>query len=182
MNPFESLPAPLIRSFLGLPGSGEPEDRRVHRPGNGKSHQPAGVVLVVDDSEQDFALVKAAFDHCGSKCELKWARTVNELKAYVEGKAPFADRARHPVPALVLLDIQLDGGGSGFDVLPWLRSRPKPWAQLPVVMLSTSSDRLEIDKSYELGANSYLVKPTGFDEFVAMASELSTYWLRRNRA
>jgi DNA-binding response OmpR family regulator len=111
---------------------------------------------------------------------LRWATGVDQATAYFQAKPPFGDRLKNPPPSLVLLDIQLVRG-DGFELLSWVRAQSAEWRRIPVIMLTTSNDRAEINRAYDLGANSYLVKPTGFDELCRMIGSLSEYWLKSNR-
>lgn len=140
-----------------------------------------GVVLVVDDSSQDLALVKAAFAEAGCPAKIRTVQTVDGAIDYLSARGAFSDRAENPMPDLVLLDLQMPAR-DGFDLLGWIRGQRADWHRVPVIMLTTSHDFVEIRKAYDAGANSFLVKPTGFDELVKMVAEISSYWLIRNRA
>jgi CheY-like chemotaxis protein len=139
------------------------------------------VVLLIDDSEEDRELIGAAFAHTGQSVNLRWCRSAEQALAYFEGRPPFSDRARDPLPDLVLLDIQMPGR-DGFDVLSWLRTQSADFHRVPVVMLSTSRTPEEIRRAYDEGANSFLAKPTGFVELCELIGETARYWLRRNRS
>jgi DNA-binding response OmpR family regulator len=91
------------------------------------------------------------------------------------GEANYADRARFPVPALVLLDLKMPKV-DGFDVLAWLRTRPE-LESLPVVVLSSSSREDDIQRARTLGAADYRVKPADFDELMILAQEVANRWL-----
>jgi CheY-like chemotaxis protein len=86
------------------------------------------------------------------------------------------DRA---VPMLVLLDLKLPRK-SGHEVLEWLRQQPN-LKRLPVVVLTASSESSDVNRAYDLGANSYLVKPVTFDALVEMVKTLNLYWLILNK-
>jgi DNA-binding response OmpR family regulator len=83
-------------------------------------------------------------------------------------------------PGLVLLDLKLPRL-PGLDVLGWLRRQPG-LRRLPVVVLTSSRERRDVDRAYDLGANSFLVKPVGFAELLEMVKALDLYWLRMNEA
>src|SRR5690606_33519928 len=94
--------------------------------------------------------------------------------AYLTGREPYADRARFPLPNLVLLDLNLPIR-SGFEVLEWLRTQPE-FAQLPVVIFSSSGrveDRVRAEK---FGATRYILKPTSGSQFYEVARELAETW------
>ncbi len=144
-----------------------------------KPAQP--VVLMVDDSQQDVALVREACSEVECPVDLRAVDGGRVAMDYLEGRPPFSERAAHPFPALILLDLQMPGV-SGFDVLTWLRKRSEDWRRTPVVVLTTSHDAVDVRRAYDLGANSFLVKPTGFAELAAAIDQVVTYWIGRNRS
>ncbi len=167
--------------FVGVPD--QPHDPK--KPHNGHAEDEARshrlpTILVIDDSPQDHALVQAAADEMGLEVAVRFAHHAEQARAYFEGRAPFEDRKTNPPPDLVLLDLQMPGE-DGFEVLKWLRGSSSPWKRVPVVILSTSSAREEMALAYDLGANSYLVKPTTFDGLCSLIGETARYWLDRNR-
>jgi DNA-binding response OmpR family regulator len=142
--------------------------------------QAAPSVLFVDDSSQDLELVKAAFEEARSDAQIRCVQTVAAAKAYLLGRPPYDNRGDNPAPTIVLLDIQIPGE-DGFALLSWLRGRKEDWRQVPVIMLTASHAFSAIRKAYDAGANSFLVKPAGFDELVKMVTDLSRFWLKHNR-
>lgn len=139
--------------------------------------KPKKSILVVDDSSQDTALLREAFREAGCQAPVIESGSVDDAISFFEAKGPHA--GAEP-PSLVLLDLQMPLK-NGFEFLNWLRARPEPWHRVPVIMLTTSHDYVEINKAYDLGANSFLVKPTDFTELVGAAREIMAYWLERNR-
>ena len=100
--------------------------------------------------------------------------------AYLAGTGQFAERVRWPLPGLVLLDLKLPRR-SGLEVLDWLRSQ-SGLRRIPVVVLTSSREVPDVDRAYDLGANSYLVKPGSPADLVAMVQALAGYWLHWNEA
>ncbi len=98
----------------------------------------------------------------------------DDATAYVEGTGEYADRDAHPLPVLVLLDLHLPGR-SGLDVLTTIRGRPD-FAEIPVVVLSSSTDPGPIRQAMDLGAASYLVKPVAFDALIDTLRSLNLPW------
>lgn len=135
-------------------------------------------MLVIDDCEEDVALLQRAFLKAGLGVTLHTARDGEEAIEYLEGKGKFRDRSVHPMPRLVLLDLKMPKM-DGFDVLAWLSNHPKLKC-LPVTVFSSSSQRRDIDRAYELGANSYLCKPSNLKEYGELAELLHSYWLKLN--
>ena len=136
-------------------------------------------VLQVEDDANDIYLVDYAFSQAGVPRCVKAVRDVPEAIAYLSGSGGFGERAEHPLPKLVLLDLQLPGG-SGFEVLDWIREK-SDLSGLPVVIFSSSSRSEDIETAYQKGANAYLVKPSGMDELLPVVKCLAEFWLMHNR-
>lgn len=139
------------------------------------------IVLAVDDASDDLQLMRLAVASSDARCEFKTASGGVEALAYLNGDGRFADRREYPLPDLIFLDIQMPGC-DGFCVLERLRSRTDELKRVPVVMLTTSHDLSDVRRAYDLGANSFLVKPTGFGELAAMMKSTLAYWLPYNRS
>ena len=137
------------------------------------------VILVVEDDPNDVLLIQRAF---GKARILNPVRTVSngdEAVAYLSGEGPYADREAYPFPILVLLDLKLPRR-SGLEVLGWIRSHPG-LKRLPIVVLTSSKESVDINRAYDLGANSYLVKPVGFDSLLELVKSLEVYWMMLNQ-
>jgi CheY-like chemotaxis protein len=136
--------------------------------------------LLVEDSETDAILIRRAFVKGNIVNPLQVVGTGDQAIAYLKGEGAFSNRAEYPLPELVLLDLKLPGI-DGFQVLRWIRQQPELKA-LRVVVL-TSSDRIQdVNLAYQLGANSFLVKPVDFERFVEISQALKGYWLWLSRA
>ncbi len=98
--------------------------------------------------------------------------------AYLTGAQPYANRDEHPLPTLVLLDLKMPRK-SGLEVLAWIRSQP-PLRRLLVAVFTSSKHDEDINKAYELGANSYLLKPVGFEALVELMKMVNQYWFTIN--
>jgi CheY-like chemotaxis protein len=134
--------------------------------------------LYAEDEESDVLLLQHAFGNAGIRNPM---HTVTDGKAameYLAGNGPFADRAKHPLPGLLLLDLNLPYW-SGIEILVWLRQQEQ-LRRLPVLIFSSSSRPDDIAKAYDAGANGYLVKPSSFTEFEALAQALRDFWLLHN--
>ena len=133
------------------------------------------VVLLVEDNEDDVALVRRAF-HKGKVINpLQVVRTGEAALDYLAGNGLYADRVEYPLPELVLLDLKLPGM-NGFQVLRWVRQQPGLKA-LRVVVLTASEALADATHAYQLGANSFLLKPVDFQEFVNITNAIQGYWL-----
>ena len=136
------------------------------------------VVLLADDDPNDVFLLQRAFQKTNIANPLRVVRDGEEAMAYLSGQDQYADRQRHPLPVLLLLDLKMPRK-SGFEVLRWLRQQAG-LKRLPVVVLTSSNQSPDINKAFDLGANSYIVKPGGFDSLVEMVKNLNLYWLILN--
>jgi len=133
------------------------------------------IVLLVDDSEDDALLVRRIFERVGFASPLQFVRDGDEVIAYLNGTGAYSDRAKFPLPTVVLLDLKMPRK-NGFEVLAWIRQQPD-LKRLRVYILSASSRPDDIQRAYDLGANSYLVKPSTLDELTTMAQGLLA-WLK----
>lgn len=136
----------------------------------------AQTILLVEDNPDDVLLLQRAFKKAGLSHSLQVVSHGEEAVDYLAGGGGFADRAQHPFPALMLLDLQIPRR-SGHEVLEWLRAQGEGLRRLPVVVFTSSREPRDINRAYELGANSYLVKPVSFDTLLDMVRELEHYWL-----
>jgi CheY-like chemotaxis protein len=136
-------------------------------------------ILLVEDNPDDVLLIQRAFQKAGLRDALKVVRDGAQAIEYLSGSGLYADRRRFPLPFLVLLDLKMPGT-DGFDVLQWARAQPD-LKRLLIVVLTSSNLQTDVDRAYELGANSYLVKPVGFEETVNLVQRFEAYWTELNR-
>jgi CheY-like chemotaxis protein len=135
---------------------------------------PGGAtILLVDDDSTDVFLLRRAFQKAGMGNRIEVVTDGEQAVAYLAGEGVFADRERHPLPSLVLLDIKLPRK-SGFEVLTWLRQQPR-LGSLPVVMLTSSGQAADIGRAYDAGATVYHVKPSAFDELVELVRTFNVH-------
>lgn len=139
------------------------------------------IILYAEDEANDIIFFELALQSASSPHTLNAVRDGEQAIHYLSGKGPFADRALHPLPALVLLDINLPKK-SGLEVLAWIRQQPR-FESLPVLMLTSSSRPEDMEKARLLGANDYLLKPSDPRELVEVVKSLRDRWLgpRRER-
>lgn len=135
-------------------------------------------IALIEDNDDDVFFMRRAMEKAGIANPLIVLRSGKDCQAYLAGDGDYADRGRHPLPGLMLLDLKLPLMG-GLQVLEWIRARPE-LHMLVVVVLSTSAQRKDVEKACELGANSYLVKPSGSAELLRQMSALKAYWLEQH--
>jgi CheY-like chemotaxis protein len=151
-----------------------------HAPlgGSGGAHSiPASTVTVlhIDDDPNDTALLQAAARKASADFQLQNVEDGEQAMAYLGGANEYADRRLYPLPSLVLLDLKMPKS-TGFEVLDWIRKHPE-LGKIPVVVLSGSELKDDMDQAMSQGANSYMVKPIGFDALVTFVRDLGTQWL-----
>ena len=145
-----------------------------------ESH-PRPVILLADDNPHDVVLIRLAFRRVGIIDTIQLVKDGTEAMRYIRGEGIYADRHQFPIPTLILLDLKMPQT-SGFDVLQWIREQPDLSSVVVVVMSGSKNDQ-DIERAYSLGATSYLVKPTRFEEMVRMMESLKDYtaWRRGGR-
>jgi len=137
-----------------------------------------GHILVAEDDPTDAYFFERAFKRAGIPVTLHFVRDGQEAVDYLQGEGQFTDRARHPLPQLVLLDLKMPRL-DGFDVLEWVRKQPGLSGVL-IVIFSSSDEPKDMNRAYGLGANSYLVKPHSMGELTALVGQFKKYWLGAN--
>jgi CheY-like chemotaxis protein len=135
-------------------------------------------VLLVEDEENDILFVQRAFKHAGILNPLEITRNGDEAVAYLQGAGKFADRTKFPLPVFVLLDLKMPRR-SGLEVLAWAKEQTG-LKRIPIVVLTSSKNDADVNRAYELGANSYLVKPVSFEGLIELVKSLQLYWLVLN--
>jgi len=118
-------------------------------------------ILLVDDSENDLALMRNAFKKSKRSQSLQEVRNGEEAIAYLKGEGQYCDRNKFPLPTLMLLDLNLPKK-NGFEVLTWVRAQPV-LKRLAITILSASSLSEDMENAFYLGANSFLVKPSDLE-------------------
>jgi CheY-like chemotaxis protein len=134
-------------------------------------------ILLIEDSSDDVFFMERAMKAAGFTTPLQVAKDGQAALDYLGGINGYADRQKYPLPSLVLLDLKLPQV-LGLDVLKWIRARPELQA-MPVVVLTSSGERSDLDRAYRLGANSFMVKPSP-DDLPALAKCLADYWFKFN--
>ena len=137
------------------------------------------LILLVEDREDDILLVRKAFKAAFIENPLQVVRDGEEAIAYLQGEGRYSNRAEHPLPELILLDLKMPKM-DGFDVLTWIRQQPGIRA-LPVVVLTSSDQIKDVNRAYDLGANSFLVKPLDFQNYTQLTKLINEYWMKSSK-
>ena len=135
-------------------------------------------ILLVDDNPDDLELMQLAFRRARVTNPVYMVQDGEAAIRFLSGEGEYADRARHPLPFLVLLDVKLPGR-NGLEVLRWIREHHDH--SIIVVMLSSSAQPRDVLQAAKSHCNSYLVKPDSLQELVRMVELIKAYWIERNQ-
>jgi len=136
-------------------------------------------ILLVEDNESDLELTLRALHKVNLANKVLAVHDGAEALDYLFATGPFSGRDGSSPPRVVLLDLKLPKV-DGIEVLRRIRSNPRT-ALVPVVVLTSSAEERDRLATYELGANSFIVKPVEFDSFSHAVSEIGLYWMLLNR-
>jgi CheY-like chemotaxis protein len=139
---------------------------------NGK---PA-VILLAEDDPGDQELTRRALEQSLIRNELHIVEDGEEALNYLQRRGKYEDPASSPKPDLMLLDLNMPRM-DGKQLLEQMRADPN-LRRIPVVALTTSKQENDIIRTYDLGANSYIVKPVDMDQFVSAIKVLKDYWFQ----
>jgi len=134
-------------------------------------------ILLIEDNLGHVELIQDVLYESGVKNNIVVLRSGKEALDYIFCRGAFSLR-KNEFPCVILLDVCLPDM-SGFDVLRQIRS-VRGYHYVPVVILTSSKDTIDVQMGYDLGANSYLVKPKNFEEFQQKISSAGTYWTSFN--
>jgi CheY-like chemotaxis protein len=138
----------------------------------------SAAILMVEDDDDDAFMIRLAFQKANVINRLLLVRSGDQALCYFSGQGQYAERETYPLPGLLLLDLKLPGM-SGFEVLEWVRGRPQ-FRELPVVVLTSSTDVRDANRAFRLGANSFVIKPADFLWMAEFNQALSGSWLWMN--
>lgn len=134
-------------------------------------------ILVVEDNDMDLDFCLQAFEENAVANPVVACRDGEEAIAFIDSHPTFEDKH---FPLLVLLDLRLPKV-DGIDVLRHARQHPV-WKKVPFVILTTSRENADINTAYELGVNSYIVKPVNFVSFTEVVKNIKMYWVLTNES
>jgi CheY-like chemotaxis protein len=132
-------------------------------------------ILIAEDDPDDRLLTQRALEMSRVVNDLRFVEDGEELMEYLLHQGRYTDAAKSPRPGLVLLDLNMPRK-DGREALKEIKSHPQ-LHQIPVVVMTTSKAEEDVLRSYDVGANSYVVKPVTFDRLVDLMKTLGTYWV-----
>ncbi len=136
-------------------------------------------ILLVEDDPNDILFIQRAFRRSDlENPSIQVVRDGDEAVAYLSGEGDYGNRNFYPLPGMILLDLKLPRR-SGLEVLEWLRSQPV-LKRIPVVILTSSKENVDVNRAYDIGVNSYLLKPVNYKALNEMIKTLNAFWLDLN--
>jgi CheY-like chemotaxis protein len=139
----------------------------------------AKYILLVEDDPSDARLIQRAFNKAEIHTTIHRLTNGDDAIAYLQGEPPYDMRVQYPFPTVLILDLKLPRR-SGLEVLQWIRNLKDGRRRLPVIMLTSSRHAVDINRAYDLGANSYVTKPDSIKDLQEFASQFQKYWLALN--
>lgn len=136
-------------------------------------------ILLVEDNPNDAEMTMRAFKKNNLSNRIFHVHDGAEALDFIFCRGPFQDRDARTRPKMILLDLKLPKV-DGLEVLKAIKSDPKTRI-IPVVMLTSSMEEKDLIESYQLGVNSYIIKPVNFDKFCEAIKEIGFYWLLLNK-
>lgn len=131
-------------------------------------------ILLVEDDDNDIFLVRKATQAGGEGHELHAVHDGLEAIDYLKGAGAFSDRHRFPLPDIVLTDLKMPRM-TGLELLQWLRGNT-PYSVIPTIIYSSSHLENDIRRAYQLGANSYIAKPSSMTAMIDVLRMIYDYW------
>ncbi len=135
-------------------------------------------ILLVEDDLDDIEFTIRAFRRKNIRNRIRTVGDGEQALDYIFSRSAFADREKYPKPGLVILDLKLPKI-DGVEVLRVVKNHPR-LRTIPIIMLTTSRSPEDVRKCYQLGVNSYVVKPLDFEEFSDLIELIARYWLDLN--
>ena len=140
--------------------------------------EPLVNILLVEDNHMDVILTLDAFRQANLRKKISVVKNGREALDYLFRREKYVDIDEYPMPVLILLDLNMPGL-DGFEVLRQVKNT-NILKRIPVIILTSSREECDRALCYDIGANSYLLKPVSFDGFVEVVRQIDDYWFALN--
>jgi CheY-like chemotaxis protein len=138
------------------------------------------LILLAEDDEDYVHLMRQAFTRANIPNPIHVVWNGEEAIWYLKGVGKYSNRDEYPLPELLLLDIKMPRV-NGFEVLKWVRQEPS-LASLRVLVLTSSDELRDVNQAYQMGANSFLLKPNDFQDSVQLGRLITDFWLKASKS
>lgn len=132
------------------------------------------MLLLIEDDPNDRLITQSVLQKVGTDYTLQMVRNGQEGIDYLDGVGQYSDRKRFPFPSVLITDLKMPPL-HGFGILEHIKIHPR-WSIIPTIVLSASQDTDDIQRAYQLGANSYVLKPQGYEELSDLLLKSLDYW------
>jgi CheY-like chemotaxis protein len=130
--------------------------------------------LVVEDNDNDAFFLERAFRKIQLPNPLTRVKDGMDAIAYLKGTGIYTDREKFPFPEVLYVDLKMPRM-SGLELLTWIQNHPQHRV-IPTIVMSTSNQQSDVHRAYQLGANTYFVKPASLAELTQLVATIHTYW------
>ena len=137
------------------------------------------ILVVVEDNTDDVFFMRRAVKEAGLDCRLEIAQDGRQAIDWLQGLLPTGEPPPVVASVLVLLDLKLPEL-SGLQVLEWIKGHPQ-LSVLPVIVLSSSTEPVDVEQAYRLGANAYVSKPADHRTLIAFIESVKSFWIQFNQ-
>ena len=131
-------------------------------------------ILIAEDDENDAIILERALRKVGVENPFHFCRDGIEVLEYLRGEGPYHDRVNFPFPRVLITDLKMPKMG-GLEILKWLHLHTE-CNVIPKIVFTASKQASDIQEAYKFGANSYLVKPGGYERLTEMLKLFFDYW------
>ena len=143
-----------------------------------RSNMSNSIILLVEDDPNDQILINRAIKKANILNPVHVLDDGEKAIQYLSGEGIYSDRTEYPLPILILLDLKMPKK-SGLEVIEFVKDKPMI-KRIPIVVLTSSKESTDVNKAFDLGVNSYLVKPVKFEDLVEIISNVGLYWILMN--
>lgn len=135
----------------------------------------APFILIAEDDADDRFLIRTAFEEKGFNDKIEFVENGVELLAFLQNITA-GDKGEQQLPGFILLDLNMPKK-DGREVLKEVKQHPL-YKKIPVIVFTTTRNEVEIKRCYELGANTYIVKPISFEALLKVVDDIQSYWFQ----
>lgn len=130
-------------------------------------------LFIIEDNDDQWLLIQQAMRQCMKEVTAQRVSTIEQALTLLEDWR----YQEWETPKLILLDLYLPTQDDGLRLLRQIKALPEPISKIPIVMLTSSTERTDIEQAYQQGISAYMVKPIAFEDWLTCFCQLRTYWL-----